>query len=323
MTSARGRPIVIAHRAASGYLPEHTLPGVVAAYLLGADYIEQDVVLTSDSIPIVLHDIYLDSTTDVATVFPARCRDDGRYYAMDFTLAEIKQLEVVERRQANGDAVFPDRFPVVNLGLRIPTLSEEINLIEGLNRTRQQSIGFYIELKAPRLHKAAGLDIAGVLLDVLARHGLHDKPDRVYLQCFDPDTLRRLAEQSLGLPLVQLIADNDWQETPGVDYDDMQTPQGLAQVAEYADGIGPWIPQLFSTDGLALSPLATHARALELAIHPYTLRADELLLGAPTFDALQARLFIDARVDGAFTDFVDLTRKFIDTHISQNGDQTP
>ena len=161
------KPILIAHRGASGYLPEHTLPAVVAAHVMGADYIEQDIVLSRDGIPLVLHDIYLETTTDVAVKFPGRNRSDGRFYAIDFDLDEIKSLSVHERVDGSGTAVFGSRFPVVDMALRIPTLAEEITLINGLNHSRSRSAGYYIELKAPALHRAAGLDIATITLELL------------------------------------------------------------------------------------------------------------------------------------------------------------
>ena len=89
---------VIAHRGASGYLPEHTLEAVAMAHAMGADYIEQDVVLTGDDVLIVLHDLYLDAMTDAAAQFPDRQRPDGRRSAIDFTLDEIRSLHVGERR---------------------------------------------------------------------------------------------------------------------------------------------------------------------------------------------------------------------------------
>ena len=93
----RGEELVIAHRGASGYLPEHTLPAIAMAHAMGADYLEQDVVLSKDDVPIVLHDIHIDTVTDVARRFPDRKRADGRYYAIDFTVAELKQLPASER----------------------------------------------------------------------------------------------------------------------------------------------------------------------------------------------------------------------------------
>jgi glycerophosphoryl diester phosphodiesterase len=102
-------PLVIAHRGASGYLPEHTLEAKVMAHAMGAPYIEQDVVLTKDDVPVILHDIHVDTISDVASRFPGRQREDGRFYALDFTLAELKQLRVTERFNAKTDSRF---FPI-------------------------------------------------------------------------------------------------------------------------------------------------------------------------------------------------------------------
>ena len=121
------KPIVIAHRGASGYLPEHTLPAKALAYGLGADFLEQDIVLTKDDVPVVLHDIYLDTVTDVARRFAGRQRADGRYYALDLTLAELKQLRVTERFNAKtGKPVYPQRFPAEQSEFHLATLEEEL-----------------------------------------------------------------------------------------------------------------------------------------------------------------------------------------------------
>ena len=134
------KPIVIAHRGASGYLPEHTLAAKAMAHAMGADFIEQDVVLTRDGVPIVLHDIHLDYTTDVATRFPDYQRSDGHFYAIDLMLAQIRQLQAHERVQINPDgsreAVYPSRYPLQMGILRVPTLAEEIDLIAGMDRSR-------------------------------------------------------------------------------------------------------------------------------------------------------------------------------------------
>ena len=107
------RPIVIAHRGASGYLPEHKLEAKALAFAMKADYLEQDCVLTADDVPVVLHDIQLDTVSDVARRFPRRRRDDGRFYAVDFTLDEIRSLRVTERfDRETGEAVYPQRFPL-------------------------------------------------------------------------------------------------------------------------------------------------------------------------------------------------------------------
>lgn len=306
------KPVVIAHRGASGYLPEHTLLAVTAAHAMGADYIEQDVVLSRDGVPIVLHDIHLETTTDVATRFPSRVRSDGHWYAIDFDVAEIQQLSVTERRLQSGLPAFEGRFPQMDLGLRVPTLAEEIELIKGLNQTRDHDAGWYIELKAPRFHTQSGFDIAARVLAVLEQYDLNEPGSPVFLQCFDPGTLKRLkAADATPLPLIQLIGENSWDPDDSTDFAAMLTPAGLAEVAGYADGIGPWIPQLFDED-LTPNGVVGRAHAAGVLVHPYTLRRDALALAVADFEALQSLLFIEARVDGAFTDFSDLTRAFID-----------
>nr|WP_241263064.1 glycerophosphodiester phosphodiesterase [Parahaliea mediterranea] len=313
-------PLVIAHRGASGYLPEHTLAAKAMAHAMGADYIEQDVVLSADGVPIVLHDIHLDTTTDVARRFPGRARDDGRYYAIDFRLDEIRQLRVHERSQRNAageeEAVFPGRFPLIPLDLSVPTLAEEIDLIAGLDRSRGTRTGLYIEFKAPRFHRAAGWDITHQVLAVLAAKGYADRPEQVYLQCFDDATLRQLKEEGkTPLPLIQLIGENDWGEDSAVDYDAMRSPEGLRDVATYADGIGPWLMHIYrgrdARGQAVVTDLVDRAHALGLAVHPYTFRRDQLPTGIADFDELLA-LFIDTvGVDGLFTDFPDLARDAI------------
>jgi glycerophosphoryl diester phosphodiesterase len=312
MTSKQA--IVIAHRGASGYLPEHTLASKALAHAMGADFIEQDVVLSSDGIPMVLHDIHLDTTTDVARCFPRRCRADGRFYAIDFTLQEIRQLRVHERsqRDAHGSeqAVFPNRFPVHLALFRVPTLAEEIALIAGLDHSTGRSTGLYIELKSPNWHAAQGQDLPAALFNVLEDSGYANRPQQVFLQCFDDKTLRYLRHGvSTALPLIQLIAENSWGEDSQVDYDYLQTSRGLAEVAGYADGIGPWLMQIYrgrNPDGSArLSTLVDDAHQQGLLAHPYTFRRDELPDDIKHFDELLDIFINQAGVDGLFTDFPD------------------
>ena len=133
---------IIAHRGASGYLPEHTLEAKALAYAMGADYLEQDVVATRDGQLIVLHDIHVDRVSDVAERFPDRHRSDGRYYVRDFDLPELRTLNVHERRDEDGKtAVFPRRFPTNSGRFSIATLGEEIEMIQGLNRSTGRAVG--------------------------------------------------------------------------------------------------------------------------------------------------------------------------------------
>ncbi len=165
-------PAIIAHRGASGYLPEHTMAAKSAALAMNSDYIEQDVVLTKDNIPIVLHDIYLDEVTNVARKFPQRHRmhnGERRYYAVDFSLEEIKTLELTERfkhgeNKPKKQAIFENRFPVWKSTFRVMTLEEEFQLIRGyeesynkIQRIMDQTavarlFGVYVELKRPDFH---------------------------------------------------------------------------------------------------------------------------------------------------------------------------
>jgi glycerophosphoryl diester phosphodiesterase len=319
MTSSQ--PIIIAHRGASAYLPEHTLASKALAHAMGADYIEQDVVLTRDGVPVILHDIHLETTTDVALRFPERAREDGRFYALDFDLAELRQLRVHERstRDDSGAevAVYPKRFPLEVALFRIPTLAEEIDLISGLDRSRGLRTGLYIELKAPNWHQAQGHDIATAVLQVLSQKGYAERTGQVFLQCFDDRTLRRLRQElATPLPLIQLIGDNSWGEDTGADYQHMQTTEGLADVATYADGIGPWLMQIYQGRGPdgepRLSRLVDRARGRGLLVHPYTFRQDELPEGIEAFSQLLDIFIGQVGVDGLFTDFPDVVRDYLD-----------
>jgi glycerophosphoryl diester phosphodiesterase len=310
------KKMVIAHRGASGYLPEHTLEAVAMAYAMGADYIEQDVVLTKDDRVIVLHDIHLEAVANVAQVLPQRARSDGRYYAIDFTLAEIKALQVNERiALPAGSAVYPKRFPVGWSRLEIPTLEEEIMLVQGLNKSTGREVGIYVELKAPAWHLREGKDLAKIVVEILERYGYRDQQAAAFIQCFDPATLKRLKfEMNVALPLVQLLGENNWNEA-AVDYERMRTPAGLTEIAAYARGIGPWLHHLVlgkdKAGKLNISSLARDAHALGLLVHPYTFRADEFPDVFASFDEMLRTFFFEIQVDGVFTDFPDRAVKVL------------
>ncbi|MBL9200279.1 MAG: glycerophosphodiester phosphodiesterase [Opitutaceae bacterium] len=312
--AADSKPLVIAHRGASGYLPEHTLEAKAYAHALGAHYIEQDLVLTKDNVPVVLHDIHLDTTTDVARRFPGRARVDGRFYAIDFTLAEVKQLIVSERFNAKtGAPVYPERYPsgASPAEFRVSTLEEELQLIAGLNRATGRTAGIYPELKQPKWHRAQGRDLAKAVLPILARHGYATKADACFLQCFELAEVRRLRTE-LGWQgrLIMLIGGGAKGED-GTDFAAICTPAGLQDLAKIADGIGPAIGRVVTWPAAGAAPkftdLVAHAQTAKLAVHPYTVRRDDLPRNCPSIDALHAALLRDARVDGVFTDFTDVT----------------
>ena len=312
--------LVIAHRGASGYLPEHTVAAKVAAHTMGAHYIEQDVVLSRDGVPVVLHDIHIDSVTDVAAAFPDRARADGRFYAIDFTMEELKSLAVLERADDAGEQAFPERFPRGAANFAISTLAEEIELIQGLNRSLGREVGIYPEIKAPVWHRAEGHDLAAITLQVLADYGYGDKNDLIFLQCFDWNETRRI-RNDLGYRgrLIQLIGENSWGEAPDVDYQALRTAEGLAEVAEVADGIGPWYHHVVSASddhGHEISDLVQRAQGLGLEVHPYTLRADALPNYAASLEDLLRLLLVDAGVDGVFTDHPDRAVRFVRSELA-------
>ncbi|MFA6562253.1 MAG: glycerophosphodiester phosphodiesterase [Verrucomicrobiia bacterium] len=318
LAGAGPRPVIIAHRGASGYLPEHTLEAKAGAHAMGADYLEQDVVLSKDGVPVVLHDVQIDTVTDVARRFPGRKRKNGRYYAIDFTLAELKQLRVTERfNPKTGQPVFKGRFPLWQSSFQIPTLEEELQFIQGLNKSTGRNVGIYPEIKAPGWHRQQGRDISRIVLQVLDRYGYKTKADNVWVQCFEFDEVKRIRRE-LGYQgkLLQLFGrysareGADGKPEPPTDNSHLQTRQGLEEVAKVADGIGPALSHVVTgrTNGvLQITDVVKNAHALKLVVHPYTLRVDELPKYVSSFEELCRIFFVEAGVDGAFTDFPDRT----------------
>ncbi|AKH87956.1 glycerophosphodiester phosphodiesterase [Edwardsiella tarda] len=324
--------VVIAHRGASGYLPEHTLPAKAMAYAQGADFLEQDLVMTKDDQLVVLHDHYLDRVTDVAERFPNRARKDGRYYAIDFTLDEIKSLKFTEGFDLEkGKKVqsYPGRFPMGKSDFRVHTFEEEIEFVQGLNHSTGKNIGIYPEIKAPWFHQQEGKDISAKVLQVLKQYGYSAKDDNVYLQCFDANELKRIKHELMpkngqNLKLVQLIAYTDWNETQekkpdgtwvNYSYDWMFKPGAMKQIAQYADGIGPDYHMLVSADSrkgdIKLTEMVKEAHANKMAVHPYTIRADKLPDYVSNVDQLYEVIYNQAGVDGVFTDFPDKGVQFL------------
>lgn len=343
-------PLVIGHRGASGNLPEHTLEAYKLAIDLGADFIEPDLVSTKDGVLIARHEPVLGGTTDVASrpEFANRKRSsvidgvlyENEFFASDFTLAEIKTLR----------AVMPQGFrtQAFNGVFQIPTLEEVINLVKQVEKDTGKKIGIYPETKHPTYHDQLGLSLEEPLLATLDKTGFTD-PKRVFIQSFEVSNLKELNTKT-NLPLVQLLDAFDVDYTTGKllyqdeyarpydftvsgdsrTYGDLQTPQGLAEIATYADGIGPWKRMIVSVknvdanndgkpddlngdgvindaDRVTLAPtsLVQDAHALGLQVHPYTFRNEGRFLasdyqGNP---AKEFEQFINLGVDAFFTDF--------------------
>jgi glycerophosphoryl diester phosphodiesterase len=282
--------MVIAHRGASGYLPEHTLEAYAAAHAMGAHYIEPDLVLTKDKVFICLHDIHLESTTNVEQVFPDRHRDDGKWYAADFTLAEIKQLQAEERVQK--------RFPQGVAGFEVPTFVEMVALVQGMNTSTGRVAGIYPELKNPAWHTRAGLPMEEAFLAELAKLGYEGPDAKIFVQCFEGEPLKKLRELGCTVPMIHVL---------GSTQKNLLTEEGLKEVANYAQGVGPDMRML-----LADPEIVTRAHALGLEVHPYTLRADMLPPVFENFTALLDRFYGEYKIDGAFSDHPDLVVQYLE-----------
>jgi glycerophosphoryl diester phosphodiesterase len=308
--------VIIAHRGASGYVPEHTLAAKTLAHEMGADFIEQDVVLSRDRIPVVLHDIYLDAVTNVASAFPDRARADGKFYVIDFDVAELKSLHMHERiNPETGKVKYAGRPARMPEHMHIATLAEEIAVIQGLNKSSGRNVGLYVEVKSPAWHQQQGEDISPLVLAILAKYGYTRRTDNIFIQSFDPAELQRIrSELGSDLKLVQLIGENDWNEAD-TDYDVMRTAPGIGRIATYADGIGPAIDHVINVDEsgtIRISKLVAEAHKHGLQVHPYTVRQDALPGYVSSFDELLEWLFVRADVDGVFTDFPDLAVQYRD-----------
>jgi glycerophosphoryl diester phosphodiesterase len=287
----QARPLVIGHRGAAGYRPEHTLASYELAARMGADYIEPDLVSTKDGVLVARHEPEISATTDVAShpEFADRRKTkviDGvpltGWFTEDFTLAELKTLRAKERipdvRQRN--TIYDGRFEV-------PTLQEVIDLVRRLSRELGREIGIYPETKHPSYFRSIGLPLEPRLVRILRRNGFDNRRSKVFVQSFETANLKALNHE-LDVPLVQLFAAKGARPFDFVEsgdprtYGDLATPAGLREVARYADGVGPSkdyiVPR--DTSGASLDPTSfvDDAHDARLVVHPYTFRNENQFL---------------------------------------------
>ena len=306
---------IIAHRGASGFLPEHTLEATTLAFAQQPNDIEQDVVFSKDSVAVVLHDIHLETVTDVEQQFPNRARDDGRFYARDFTLEELRSLRIHERQNAQGKQIFKKRYFGTQAHFTIATLEEHFELITQLNRQFNTNVGVYTEIKSPQWHKNEGVDSSKIVISLMRKYDFDRKEANSFLQCYDFNEIKRIRNK-LGYQgkLVMLVGENSWGES-STDYDWLRTQHGLKEVAKYANGIGPWIGQLFDNTQLDKGKLMSakwlsYAHQNNLLIHPYTYRKDALPRGI-TSDQLLTALINQVKADGIFTDHIPIIKQWL------------
>lgn len=257
------KPLVIGHRGASGYLPEHTLESYQRAIELGADFIEPDLVATKDGVLIARHEPNITGTTDVSTRAEFASRktkkvvdgvEEEGWFASDFTLAEIKTLRAIQP-MAERDQSYNGKY-------QIPTLQEVLDLAKSEGTKAGRTVGVYPETKHPTYHVNLGLRLEDRLLAVLAQYGYTSKTSPIIVQSFEVSNLKYLRTKT-QIRLVQLVDANDVNADGSMDltapydkpYDfavagdartfaSLLTPAGLKEVKTYADGIGPWKPYL-------------------------------------------------------------------------------
>ena len=274
------RKLLVAHRGASAYAPEHTLAAYRLALEQGADYVEPDLAVTKDGVLICLHDDSLERTTNVEELFPDRATVDAatgrrQWLAIDFTLAEIKRLD--------AGAWFGSGFA----GEQVPTWDEAVAAVG-------DSAGLYPELKTPALYRARGVDQTALFVASLERSALGRRPaGSLIVQSFDEQPLRELAVGVPVIPRTFLIDNRDGAR--------WLTPEGLAEIARFATGIGPAKGLL---DGRP--EVVRAARAAGLTVTPYTFTTRTAV--SPPFRDVgdEMRYYLtDLDVDALFTDNPD------------------
>jgi glycerophosphoryl diester phosphodiesterase len=326
---AHAEPLVIGHRGASGYRPEHTLASYELAARMGADYIEPDLVSTRDGVLVARHEPEISTTTDVADhpEFASRFKTkviDGTefegWFTEDFTLAELKTLRAKER--------LPDIRPqntAYDGQFEVPTFQEVLDLRKRLSKELHRQIGVYPETKHPSYFRSIGLPLEERLVQALRDNKLDRKKSPVFVQSFEVGNLQAL-DQVLKVPLVQLL-DSKYKQPADFaasgdprTYGDLATPEGLEFIAGYADGVGPSKDYIVPRDanGCSLPPttFVDDAHAAGLVVHPYTFRVENMFLPCELRSsadpaehgdlAAEVRQFFDLGVDGLFTDNPDI-----------------
>ncbi|MFD2263351.1 glycerophosphodiester phosphodiesterase [Lacibacterium aquatile] len=305
-------PLVIGHRGASAERPEHTLASYLRAIEVGADFVEPDLVMTKDNHLVTRHEPEIGLTTDAPAKFPDRKRTamiDGKpvegWFAEDFTLAELKTLRAIQPH--------PDRSKEYDGQFEIPTLQEVIDLVRAEEKKRGRTIGIYPETKHPTYFAQMGKDMNTVLLDILRRNYFHHSSDAVFIQSFEISNLKDLSKRSKH-KLIQLLGNES--STPydqiingsKKTYRDMMNPDGLAEIAKYAYGIGPSKTSIIPIDKdgrtMPRSSLVGWAHKAGLRVYPYTFRSEPRHLPAEYRNDLteEMKRFFALGVDGIFTD---------------------
>ena len=321
---AGSEPLVIGHRGAPAYRPEETLQSYALAAAMGADYLEGDLESTKDGVVVMRHDVEISQTTDVAdhpefAGLKTTKTIDGEpitdWFVPDFTYAQLKTLRAKERLPAirQHNTLFDRRYVV-------PTFQQVIDLRKRLSKRYHRPIGLYIETKHPTFYTSIGLPLDPKVIKIVKRNHLDRQGTRLFLQSFEPVSVKRLSRALPNVPIVQLIGTVGSAADGSGPFADMVTPAGLAKIAVYADGIGPdknlVVPRDAAGRLLAPTTLVADAHKDGLLVHPFTFRAENSFLpldyrsGSVPSDYGNAfaedDLFLRLGVDGIFTDNPDI-----------------
>ena len=307
------QPLIIGHRGAAGYLPEHTAEGYRLAIEKGADFIEPDLVMTKDHFLIVRHENNIAETTDVALKFPKRLKTkiiDGQsiqgYFTEDFTLAEIKTLFAKER--------LPSRSHAHDGMYRVVTFDEVIDLADQMSAIAGRKIGIYPETKHPTYFDDIGLPLEKLLADTLIKHGRTGPNAMIFIQSFELGSLAKL-QKLLDVPRILLIDEPNVRPADFVKsgdprtYADLIQADSLTKLKATVDGIGPWKDLILAPSESGKFGAPTHlvddAHAAGLLVHPYTFRSDAPFLPKPYAGHadLEYQRFFELGVDAVFSDF--------------------
>jgi glycerophosphoryl diester phosphodiesterase len=336
------KPLIIGHRGAGGFVPEHTLQSYRLAIKLGADYVEPDLIMTKDHVLIARHEPILGDSDPSTTGDSTNVGDhpefasrettrtlDGvptkGFWAEDFTLAEIKTLGARQTRPAGRPTQFDGKF-------KVATFQEVINLVKRESKRRHRRIGIYPETKHPTFHRSQGLPLERAIVRTLKRNGLNKRSSPVFLQSFEQGSLKKLNKMT-NVRLIQLMDANDtdangnptyappydrpydWTVSgrtgPNDTFGWFATNAGLDEVKTYADGIGPWkvyiVPTAGGGGGAIFSPtdLIQRAHARGLLVHTWTFRDDAFPTGYPGGPVDEYLNFYRLGIDGVFSDFAD------------------
>jgi len=316
------RPQIISHRGASGYVPEHSLQAYQLAINLLTDYIEPDLCLTKDGVFVAMHDVLLDSTTNVASFSQYEERKTTRildgtnmtgYFVSDFLYSELQELRLNQR--------LPNRTTLYNGAFQIPSFASIIDLAQENNAATNRTIGIYAELKHPSYFKSLGFNMEDMLLSALTEAGFTVIGDNVpndlrqvvpiVIQCFDSSSLIYLKTQC-NLPLVYLV------ETQPLYY---WTSENMQSIAEYAQGIGPNKDSFGSLPFQVARAAVDRIHATGMVLHPFTFRADSGVTSRfnGDFEAEEMYFYCCLGMDGHFTEFPDRSRGTIELMTSYGG----